>query len=142
MKRDQATRYFEPDAEACARARERLVERRHALVGTGGPEIARELARIDEALRWLDAGLYGRCSICLQALDVERILADPVDKVCGRCKAARGAKAATLPAARRPKSRIPTVKHRPVDGWMVSLRDGTEALNRQFIRASRVARSA
>lgn len=41
---------------------------------------------VERALAWIEAGVYGRCSVCTVPLSAEKILADPADMTCERCK--------------------------------------------------------
>lgn len=70
-----------PDETVLRRARDTLVERLDGL-GEGHPE----RARLDEALHWIESGVYGGCSICGHALPTAQILAAPADKVCSTCR--------------------------------------------------------
>lgn len=70
-----------PDETVLRRAREALVERLDGL-GDAHPE----RARLDEALHWIESGVYGGCSICGHALPTAQILAAPADKVCSTCR--------------------------------------------------------
>ena len=42
-------------------------------------------AQIDEALRRMDAGTYGRCAGCGSAIPYERLLVFPEAQACGSC---------------------------------------------------------
>jgi RNA polymerase-binding transcription factor DksA len=70
-----------PDESVLRRAREQLA-RRLSTLREGDP--ARE--RTFEALRWIDSGVYGGCSVCGGALSIAQILANPADKVCPACR--------------------------------------------------------
>lgn len=48
----------------------------------GGGEIARLLAEVDEALQRLDAGTFGLCETCHDAIEEDRLLADPLIRYC------------------------------------------------------------
>ena len=69
------------DEAVLQRARQTLVERLDDL-GDEHPE----RAKLDEALHWIESGVYGGCSICGQALPTSQILAAPADKVCSTCR--------------------------------------------------------
>ena len=47
-----------------------------------------ELARIQAALRRMERGSYGECSICRGGIDLQRLEAVPDTDRCGRCAAA------------------------------------------------------
>ena len=70
-----------PDETVLRRARAALVEQLDGL-GDGHPE----RAKLDEALHWIESGVYGGCSICGHALPTAQILAAPADKVCSTCR--------------------------------------------------------
>ena len=63
------------------RARQQLVDRLDHLGGEHP-----ERAKLDEALRWIESGVYGGCSICGRGLPTAQILAAPADKVCSTCR--------------------------------------------------------
>lgn len=44
--------------------------------------VEEELAEVDEALRRLDEGTYGRCQACGQPIDAERLQALPAARYC------------------------------------------------------------
>ena len=72
-----------------AGAREQLLERRHRLhraVTTRETEDLRHLLRdVDAALQRLEDGSYGRCEVCHDPIETERITADPTIRVCLEC---------------------------------------------------------
>lgn len=70
-----------PDDAVLQRARETLMR---SLVGLRHDHPAH--ARIGEALRWIDGGVYGGCSICARPLPIAQILATPADKTCAACR--------------------------------------------------------
>ncbi|HKP46349.1 MAG TPA: SpoIIE family protein phosphatase, partial [Pyrinomonadaceae bacterium] len=45
-------------------------------------ELARLLHEVDEALHRMDAGVYGLCEVCHDTVETERLLADPLTRVC------------------------------------------------------------
>ncbi len=47
-----------------------------------------ELAAIDETLRRLDEGTYGRCKQCGSDLGDDRLAADPLAVLCASCHGA------------------------------------------------------
>jgi hypothetical protein len=69
------------DETVLQRARQALVKKLDDL-GDEHPE----RAKLDEALHWIESGVYGGCSICGQALPTSQILAAPADKVCSTCR--------------------------------------------------------
>lgn len=46
---------------------------------------AKELARIDAALRRIEQGEYGYCAVCGEEIAPQRLRADPAACVCIRC---------------------------------------------------------
>jgi len=49
-------------------------------------DLLAELADVDAALRRVDAGCYGLCAKCGQAIDAARLLAVPATSWCRACK--------------------------------------------------------
>jgi RNA polymerase-binding protein DksA len=47
-----------------------------------------ELARVESALRRLDAGTYGDCTDCGEAIPLQRLLVQPAAQRCAACQAA------------------------------------------------------
>jgi len=70
-----------PDDTVLRRAREQLATR---LASANDDDPARD--RLCEALRWIDGGVYGGCSVCGAALSAAQILTNPADKVCPACR--------------------------------------------------------
>jgi sigma-B regulation protein RsbU (phosphoserine phosphatase) len=67
--------------------REQLVDRRDklrsAVSATGErQELTQLLHEVDSALRRLDVGSYGRCEICQDPIEADRLLADPLVRFC------------------------------------------------------------
>lgn len=95
--------------------REQLVERRrrlHAPGLAGREEVHSLIHEVDLALERLETGAYGRCEECQDPVESERLIADPLTKVCLGCldadqtralerdlELASGVQAALLPAA-------------------------------------------
>jgi RNA polymerase-binding transcription factor DksA len=136
------------DLDVDTRARQRLMRRRTRLLELArSPERERRIEQVDAALRWLDAGLYGRCSVCAGELDLTQLEVDPADMTCLRCKR----------TARRACGRLATSMHhhhpgedsldelahhdaiRPADFGIVSLSDDDELRQLQFEAAARAA---
>lgn len=67
-----------PADELLSFARRQLLERRSFAAD-------RERERLDEALKWIDGGVYGGCSVCGCALDPEQIMQTPEQMCCPRC---------------------------------------------------------
>lgn len=67
--------------------REQLVDRRDklsaAVSATGErAELTHLLHEVDSALRRLEVGTYGQCEICHDAIETDRLLADPLVRFC------------------------------------------------------------
>ena len=66
---------------------EQLIERRHKLesAAAGFPtptEVARLLEEVDAALLRMDRGMYGICEVCHDPIETERLMADPLTRLC------------------------------------------------------------
>lgn len=54
-----------------------------ALTGAGAlPQLTRLLHEVDEALRRIDAGLYGVCDVCHDDIEKDRLRIDPLIRTC------------------------------------------------------------
>lgn len=67
--------------------REQLIDRRHKLeIASAGfteaTEISRLLAEVDEALRRMELGTYGLCDYCHDPVETERLIANPLTRLC------------------------------------------------------------
>jgi sigma-B regulation protein RsbU (phosphoserine phosphatase) len=67
--------------------RDQLVDRRNKLVealtfAEGNFELNRLLSEVDAALSRMDIGTYGLCEICLEPVETERLIADPLVRFC------------------------------------------------------------
>lgn len=66
--------------------RDRLLERRRKLqrfAGADGPQYLNDLlAEVDAALARLAAGTFGLCEVCQGGVEADRLLADPLCRVC------------------------------------------------------------
>ncbi len=67
--------------------REQLLDRRNKLQSAAAAfdqnaELTRLLAEVDAALARMDAGTYGLCEACREAIEPERLLADPLTRFC------------------------------------------------------------
>jgi len=69
------------DDAVLQRARQAIVQRLDGL-----DDEDPERAKLDEALQWIECGVYGACSICGLSLPTAQILAAPADKVCSTCR--------------------------------------------------------
>ena len=66
--------------------REQLLDRRRKLekaaVHRGGDEVTRLLQEVDAALGRLEVGTFGLCETCHDAIEADRLLADPLTRFC------------------------------------------------------------
>lgn len=67
--------------------REQLIDRRHKLENAANgfqrpAELTRLLVEVDAALNRMDLGTYGICEVCHDSVESERLLADPLTRVC------------------------------------------------------------
>jgi sigma-B regulation protein RsbU (phosphoserine phosphatase) len=67
--------------------REQLIDRRHKLEDAANgfveaSEISRLLAEVDAALQRMDQGTYGICDFCLEPVETERLIANPLTRLC------------------------------------------------------------
>ena len=57
-------------------------ERAPSAPGVHVQEVARLLAEVDAALERLDQGTFGVCDVCHEAVEPERLLNDPLSRIC------------------------------------------------------------
>lgn len=67
--------------------REQLIDRRHRLEEAANgfqrpAELTRLLVEVDAALNRMDLGIYGICEVCHDSVESERLIADPLTRVC------------------------------------------------------------
>ena len=67
--------------------RQQLIDRRQKLVVAARnlqeeSELSRLLNEVDAALKRMDVGTYGLCDVCHDAVETERLLADPLTRLC------------------------------------------------------------
>lgn len=135
------------DLDLQTRVRQRLLRRRARLFDLApSPERRRRIAQVDAALRWVDAGLYGRCSVCAAELDRAQLEDDPADMTCLRCKRTAEVAVGRLGPGLQPavdaRFAAPTSSRewtRPADFGLVSLSDDDELRQLQFEAAARAA---
>jgi sigma-B regulation protein RsbU (phosphoserine phosphatase) len=69
--------------------RSQLSERRRRLVARpelrGRQDVRMLLAEVDAALKRLDDGVFGTCEACHGSIETDRLLADPLTRVCLEC---------------------------------------------------------
>ncbi len=67
--------------------REQLIDRRHKLeVAANGfnqdAELSRLLREVDSALQRMEEGTYGFCDFCHDPVETERLIANPLTRLC------------------------------------------------------------
>jgi sigma-B regulation protein RsbU (phosphoserine phosphatase) len=66
--------------------RPQLEDRRRRLEAAAGhvstPNLTDLLAEVDAALQRIDEGMYGRCEVCQDPIEPERLIADPLIRFC------------------------------------------------------------
>lgn len=67
--------------------KDRLIDRRSSLeralvTAPGEPELERLLAEVDAAIERTDKGTYGICEVCNEAIEQDRLAADPLCRFC------------------------------------------------------------
>src|SRR5512147_1768858 len=69
--------------------RDQLLERRQkletAVARTQTANLLQLLEQVDKALERVNAGTYGVCEACLGTVEPQRLLADPLARVCLDC---------------------------------------------------------
>ena len=106
--------------------REQLAERREKLraaVGLTGerPELAQLLRDVDSALTRLEIGTYGRCDICQDPIETDRLLADPLVRLCLDHLSPEEQRSLEMDldlAARTQRGLLPAPELR-IDGWEI-----------------------
>jgi RNA polymerase-binding transcription factor DksA len=67
--------------------REQLVDRRQKVSKTistvgSNPQLTALLREVDAALERFDAGTYGICEVCKDAVEADRLIANPLERFC------------------------------------------------------------
>lgn len=67
--------------------REQLIDRRHKLEEAASAfhrpeELTRLLSEVDAALHRMEMGVYGLCEVCHDTVEAERLIADPLTRLC------------------------------------------------------------
>ena len=67
--------------------RQQLVDRRHQLeralsVGGADLQVKNLIQEVDTALARMDNGSYGRCEVCHEPIETDRLIADPLTRFC------------------------------------------------------------
>jgi sigma-B regulation protein RsbU (phosphoserine phosphatase) len=106
---------------------EQLLDRRRRLAAHGPadrPEVQALLQDVDAALARLDAGSFGLCEACHDPIEGERLIADPLVRVCLECLSPEQARAlerdlelaSSIQTALLPKDGV------ALDGWEIHYR--------------------
>lgn len=107
--------------------REQLIDRRHRLENAANgfqrpAELTRLLVEVDAALNRMDLGTYGICEVCHDPVESERLIADPLIRVCIDHLTPRQQRALEEDlelAAQIQKGLLPKTGQ-PIDGWEVA----------------------
>jgi phosphoserine phosphatase RsbU/P len=107
--------------------REQLIDRRQRLV-TVAPafhrpaELSQLLKEVDAALERMDVGTYGLCEVCHDPIESERLLADPLTRVCLGDLTPREQRALEedLELAAQIQNGLLPARAQQIDGWEVS----------------------
>ena len=107
--------------------REQLIDRRQKLETAASPfhrpaELTRLLQEVDAALHRMDEGTYGLCEVCKDPIESERLLADPLTRVCLGDLTPREQRALEedLELAAQIQSKLLPPRTQQIDGWEVS----------------------
>ncbi len=106
--------------------RDQLLVRRHkleaALAKQQTAQMVQLLDQVDRALERAEAGTYGTCEVCHDTVEPERLLADPLTRVCLGCLAPDEARALEndLELAARIQTGLLPKKDFSVAGWKVA----------------------
>ncbi len=107
--------------------REQLLDRRHKLeLAANGSSEASDLARllqeVDAALRRMDMGTFGLCDVCHEPVEAERLIANPLTRLCIDHLTAKEQRALEddLELAAQIQSGLLPQPHQKVDGWEIA----------------------
>src|SRR5262249_52287854 len=107
--------------------RDELLERperlAHLAVTVRESQLVELLRQVDSALERLDGGTWGRCAVCLETVEPDRLAADPLVTVCLGClsPAERQALERDLEAAAQVQAALLPPRQLAHDGWEVAL---------------------
>lgn len=88
--RDANAATVELDQSSVGRLSRMDALQQQAMAQAGQARAARELARIEAALRRCEEGRYGECPDCGGPIDPRRLEIDPAAVLCVRCPGQRG----------------------------------------------------
>jgi sigma-B regulation protein RsbU (phosphoserine phosphatase) len=107
--------------------REQLVDRRQKLQTAASAfhrpaELTRLLQEVDAALHRMDIGTYGLCEVCHDPVEPERLLADPLTRVClgDLTPDEQRALEEDLELAAQIQNKLLPTTTQKIDGWEVS----------------------
>jgi phosphoserine phosphatase RsbU/P len=107
--------------------REQLIDRRHRLEEAANgfqrpAELTRLLVEVDAALNRMDLGTYGICEVCHDPVEPERLIADPLTRVCIDHLTPRQQRALEedLELASQIQTGLLPKTNQKIDGWEVS----------------------
>ena len=107
--------------------RKQLIDRREKLQSAASAfhrpaELARLLHEVDDALNRMDAGVYGLCEVCHDTVETERLLADPLTRVCIDHLTAQEQRALEqdLELAAQIQAGLLPAPDKSIDGWDVA----------------------
>src|ERR1700704_886798 len=107
--------------------REQLIDRRHRLEDAAGAfhrpaELTLLLQEVDAALHRMDIGTYGLCEVCHDPVETERLIADPLTRVCLGDLTPREQRALEedLELASQIQTGLLPPRSQQIDGWEVS----------------------
>jgi sigma-B regulation protein RsbU (phosphoserine phosphatase) len=107
--------------------RNQLIERREKLHTAASSfhrpaELTRLLHEVDEALKRMDLGIYGLCEVCHDSVETERLIADPLTRVCIDHLSAKEQRALEedLELAAQIQAGLLPTSYKQIDGWEVA----------------------
>ncbi|MGI9165447.1 MAG: SpoIIE family protein phosphatase [Pyrinomonadaceae bacterium] len=107
--------------------REQLIDRRHKLeIAANGfsmqPELTRLLQEVDAALLLMDQGTYGLCDVCHDPVESERLIANPLTRLCIDHLTSKEQRALEddLALAARIQSGLLPQPSQKIDGWEIA----------------------
>jgi phosphoserine phosphatase RsbU/P len=107
--------------------REQLIERRHKLENAVSvfhrpSELEQLIEEVDAALERMNMGTYGLCEVCHDPIEPERLLADPLTRVCigDLSPAEQRALEEDLELAAQIQSKLLPSRSQSIDGWEAS----------------------
>jgi sigma-B regulation protein RsbU (phosphoserine phosphatase) len=107
--------------------RNQLIDRREKLQAAANgfhrpAELTRLLHEVDEALRRMDIGIYGLCEVCHDSVEISRLIADPLTRVCIDHLSAKEQRALEedLELAAQIQAGLLPTAYKSIDGWDVA----------------------